>query len=67
MLALIKALRSIASNREVLWLVQQGILALSKIEDGEDKRRIASTFAREAAMRAKVLGFDEAMKRIGTR
>lgn len=64
MLQLLKALRSIGGNREVLWLVQQGIISLSKIADGEDKRRIAATFAREAGMRAKVLGFDEALNKI---
>lgn len=67
MFALIHALRTLSRNKEVFWLVQQGVMALSKIADGEDKRRIAATFAREAEMRAKVLGFDEALNKLRAR
>lgn len=67
LLPLINAFRALASNREILWLVQQGVIALSKVADGEEKRQIAAEFKRAAEIKAQVLTFDEAMKRISKR
>lgn len=67
MLAIMMALRKLAGNRDVLWLLQQAIESLAKIADGESQRAVAAEFARHAEIRAKVLGFDEAMKRIPKR
>ena len=67
MFAIILALRKLAGNPDVIWLIQQALTSLAKIADGETQRKVAAEFAREAEVRAKVLSFDEAMKRIPKR
>jgi len=57
------ALRAVRDNPDATWLLTQALELLPKIAEPQERRGALLMFKREVEIRAKVRGFDGAMRR----